>query len=171
MGLDDRLGRKLALTGKYLRERFEERLAEHGASMPTWILLSALSEGDGISQRELAARMHIEGPTLVRHLDRLEDEGLLRRRRSEEDRRTVKVQLTAAGRRRHVQLLELVDGLEHDLRGIMSEREQAILARLLDRIYEHAVSHRHHGQGHGAIRREIHAHAGRQHRASADRRR
>ena len=37
--------------------------------------------------------MHIEPPTLVRHLDKLADEGLVERRRDEQDRRVARVYL------------------------------------------------------------------------------
>jgi MarR family transcriptional regulator for hemolysin len=45
-------------------------------------------------QTELAERLGIEGPTLVRLLDRLEDEGLVARRAATEDRRCKRVVLT-----------------------------------------------------------------------------
>ena len=48
-------------------------------------------------QRALAASLGIEGPTLTRHLDRLEELGLIRRNRTGTDRRYARVELTAAG--------------------------------------------------------------------------
>jgi MarR family transcriptional regulator for hemolysin len=46
----------------------------------------------------LAASLGIEGPTLTRHLDRLEERGLIRRNHDGADRRYALVDLTPAGR-------------------------------------------------------------------------
>src|ERR1022692_584486 len=53
--------------------------------------------GGPMIQRALAASLGIEGPTLTRHLDRLEELGLIRRNRTGADRRYARVELTAAG--------------------------------------------------------------------------
>jgi len=81
--MEEALGRQLAITGRMVRERFDGCLNEHGASLTTWAVLRSAHDEDGLSQRELASRMSIESPTLVRHLDRLEEEGLVVRRRDE----------------------------------------------------------------------------------------
>jgi|GEM_PF-2766288 len=154
--MDERLGRQLGLTGKYLAECFEHRLAAYDSTLATWVVLHCLAEGDRISQRELAARMHIEAPTLVRHLDRLGDEGLLVRRRSQQDRRSVKVELTEVGRRRHQQLMLAADQFEDDLCALMSAQERATLSRLLDRIFTFLVSDSHR-VSHGAALEDSHA--------------
>jgi DNA-binding MarR family transcriptional regulator len=53
----------------------------------------------GLSMRELAAEEHISAPALSGHVDRLERLGLLRRVRSESDRRRVGLELTDEGAR------------------------------------------------------------------------
>ena len=101
-GCEESIGRLVALTAKAVREWFESHLADQGGSLPTWIVLSqAIESPESPSQRELAARMGIGGATLVRHLDRLEAEGLVVRRRDDQDRRVTRVDITVAGRRRH----------------------------------------------------------------------
>jgi DNA-binding MarR family transcriptional regulator len=52
-----------------------------------------------LSLRELAAAEGISGPALSGHVDRLERAGLLRRVRSEDDRRRVGLELTEEGGR------------------------------------------------------------------------
>jgi MarR family transcriptional regulator for hemolysin len=52
--------------------------------------------------------MGIEGPTLTRHLDQLEAEGLVRRTADPDDRRAVRVEPTEAGRELHERLLAVV---------------------------------------------------------------
>ena len=65
------LGRRLYLGHRAVHDALDERMGERGASLWHWILLRQAAEHEGSSQRELAERMHIEPPTLVRHLDKL----------------------------------------------------------------------------------------------------
>src|SRR4051812_12075891 len=93
------VGRQLAFTAKATRGWFEEQLAAAGGSLTTWVVLSAaLNHDPSPSQRELADALGIGGPTLVRHIDRLEAEGLLTRRRDDDDRRITRIDITDAGR-------------------------------------------------------------------------
>lgn len=60
-------------------------------------MLLAVRSGGMLSQRELAHAIGIEGPALTHHLNRMEEGGLLHRRRNPANRRTHHVQLTATG--------------------------------------------------------------------------
>jgi MarR family transcriptional regulator for hemolysin len=135
--MEEALGRQLAITGRMVRERFDACLNEHGASLTTWAVLRSAEEEDGLSQRELASRMSIESPTLVRHLDRLEEEGLVVRRRDEQDRRVVRVGLTRAGHRRYAELREIAVSVDSQLRALLGHDEVEILERALHRIRDH----------------------------------
>lgn len=89
--------RELVTAAKVVRRSRERVLARHGASLPTWIVLYCVTDRNPPSQRDLARMMDVEGPTLTRHLDRLEEEGLIVRTRSTRDRRVVHVEPTAKG--------------------------------------------------------------------------
>src|SRR4051794_5917004 len=102
--MEPMLGRRLYLGHRAVHDTLDDRMGEHGASIWNWILLRNAAENEGSSQRELAELMHIEPPTLVRHLDKLAHDGLVERRRDERDRRIARVYLTATGRRRLQQL-------------------------------------------------------------------
>ena len=80
-----------------------------------WFILTNLHGDDWRTQHELARAMHIEGPTLTRHLDGLEEEGLVVRRRHPSDRRAVSVELTDAGRARHTDMLRAVQAFNRHL--------------------------------------------------------
>jgi MarR family transcriptional regulator, transcriptional regulator for hemolysin len=135
--MEEPLGRQLAITGRMVRERFDGCLNEHGASLTTWAVLRSAEHEEGLSQRELAARMSIESPTLVRHLDRLEEEGLVVRRRDDQDRRVTRVALTAAGHRRYAELREVAASVDAQLRSLLTDDEIETLERALRRIREH----------------------------------
>jgi DNA-binding MarR family transcriptional regulator len=112
-------------------------MSERGASLWNWILLRQAVENARSSQRELADLMHIEPPTLVRHLDQLADEGLVERRRDERDRRVIRVSITAAGRRRLKELSQVQADFDQELRSLLSEHEIEVLGTTLMRIHEH----------------------------------
>ncbi len=134
------LGRQRALTQKAVRAEFEDRLAKVGGSLSTWILLDhALEEGQ-LSQSLLAQRMWIEGPTLVRHLDRLESEGLVERRRDTSDRRVVRVIVTPAGKALYRRVRAVPGEMEARPAAALTEQGYPTLARALRRLHAAVVS-------------------------------
>src|SRR6187431_1756250 len=66
----------------------------------------ALDASKGIACGEVAARMVTRDPDMTRLLDRMERVGLITRARSSEDRRVVKVAITAEG----LKVLKKLDG-------------------------------------------------------------
>ena len=93
----DSVGPRLRMAAKSARMLLERHLSHAGASFGNWTVLATLEGGGPMIQRALAASLGIEGPTLTRHLDRLEELGLIRRNRTGADRRYARVELTAAG--------------------------------------------------------------------------
>jgi len=73
-----------------------------------WRILSTLQEQDGHNIAYLAERTATERSNLTRAVDKLEQQGLVSRRRELRDRRHVQLYLTAAGRRKFEQVLPTV---------------------------------------------------------------
>lgn len=68
------------------------RVRPLGLSRATWMLLALASRYDGLNQTELADRLGLEGASVVRLIDQLERDGLVKRRTGEDRRiRTVHV--------------------------------------------------------------------------------
>ena len=80
-----------------LEADFEERLAAYGVTRASWAVLSAIVHHDKTTPAELAAFVGIDGAAITRHLDRIAKQGLISRRRSAKDRRSIKLKLTAKG--------------------------------------------------------------------------
>lgn len=130
------LGLLLATTSKTVGRAFNRALAESGGSIPIWLILNALKSEPPRSQLELARAVGIEGPTLTRHLDGMEQAGLLRRQRGALDRRAVQVELTRAGHALHGRLLKAVIGFNRELRTGLSGEDEERLRSLLGRLQE-----------------------------------
>ncbi len=96
---DELFAESLHLAAHGWRTALDRRLRPLGYSRSRWMVLLHVSLKDGISHRELADRLGIEAPTVVRLIDRMEAEGLLGRRASETDRRVKHLHLSAAGRK------------------------------------------------------------------------
>jgi DNA-binding MarR family transcriptional regulator len=95
IALADALRPALLQVGRELRR--EARAL--GASPEQVALLVTIKYAPGIGLRELAARERVSPPAMTKHVDRLERDGLVERRPSEEDRRRVGVTLTDEGQR------------------------------------------------------------------------
>jgi MarR family transcriptional regulator, organic hydroperoxide resistance regulator len=77
----------------------ERRIAAYGVTRGQWYFLRVLWNQDGLSQRELSARVGMMEPTTVIALQSMERSGLIRRVRAAEDRRRAQVWLTAKAKR------------------------------------------------------------------------
>jgi DNA-binding MarR family transcriptional regulator len=78
--------------------RSRELVTRYGLTGPQLSVLRELAPQDGISVGQLTREMLLSQATVTGILDRLARRGLIRRRRSEQDRRRVEVWLTDAGR-------------------------------------------------------------------------
>ncbi len=130
------IGRKLALTAKVVGTAFNAALAAEGGSAPIWLILNALRNGRWTAQLELARELGIEGPTLSRHLDNLEQNGLVLRRPSEVDKRAVRVELTEAGEGAYQRMLAAVIAFNRRLQAGIDRDELQQLDAVLDRLAE-----------------------------------
>lgn len=128
------LGRRLVFTAKALRDAFEATLASAGGSLATWIVLSALSDLDFVTQASLAVHVHLEGATITHHIDRLESAGLVRRLVDPDDRRARRLELTPAGAELHERLLAAVVELERTAMSGLGADDRLALERYLGTI-------------------------------------
>jgi MarR family transcriptional regulator for hemolysin len=121
-----RFGKSLALLGRHWRRCLDSNLANGAVfagvtlTAASWSPLIHLQDaGDGISQKDLAARVGIDGSSLVRLIDSLVAQRLVERRPDQEDRRIKKIFLTAQGHQVveavRVYLADLEDGLLADI--------------------------------------------------------
>jgi len=132
------IGLQLAHSAKHVGRAFNDALADVGGSMPMWFILTNLKGEEWRTQHELARALHIEGPTLTRHIDGLEEEGLVVRRRDTSDRRAVSVELTDAGRTKHAEMLRAVQAFNQRLLAGFSSDELDELQALLGKLEQNA---------------------------------
>lgn len=105
------VARTLVSTALLLRQALARALAsgEPAATPAEWVLLEHLAERDGQRVGELADVTIRDRTTITRFADGLVAKGWIERRPDPEDRRAVRLWLTAAGRRRQARLHALAD--------------------------------------------------------------
>ncbi len=97
--LNEQFSESVFLITHAWRTELDRRLRPLGFSHSRWLLLLHLSRNDGCTHRELAESMGIEAATLVKLVDHMEKEGLLKRCASETDRRVKHLRLSAEGKK------------------------------------------------------------------------
>ncbi|KUJ38769.1 MarR family transcriptional regulator [Streptomyces sp. NRRL F-5122] len=95
--LESRLGYLLKHAQLRLTRASAEALAPVGIDGHELAVLVVLAGAEPLSQIEVAARLGVDRTTMVVLIDTLEERGLVRRRRSEHDRRKNIVELTEDG--------------------------------------------------------------------------
>jgi len=108
----------------------------HDLETWTFDVISALRRADGqqLSPGQLLAQTLVTSGTMTNRVDRLEERGLVRRRPDPADARSVRVQLTPAGRRRVDSALRELAAREDAILTALDASDRATLADLLRRV-------------------------------------
>jgi DNA-binding MarR family transcriptional regulator len=132
-GIVDRVG----AINRRIKWMHDETLDELGLTISDWHVLTALRwSGEPYRRKagELARRAELTSGAMTSRLDALEKEGLVRRLRDPGDRRSVIVELTDRGRRKHEQTLGIQAKKEALLAEALTDREKEQLNVLLRRV-------------------------------------
>ena len=112
----------------------EKRIAPYGVARGQWYFLRVLWTEDGLSQRELSARVGMMEPTTVIALRSMEKAGLIRRVRSSDDKRKAQVWLTAKAQRMRNELLSVARGITDQAEDGLRRDELAQFRRTIARM-------------------------------------
>lgn len=96
--MTETLGFLMSDVSRLMRRRFDERARSSGATGPQWRTLKILERREGLNQGQLAEQLEVEPITCCRMIDRLEEAGLVERRRDPADRRAWQIFLTDKAR-------------------------------------------------------------------------
>lgn len=96
-GLDDLLGFRLRQASVVMYRDFTSELAGIDVTQKQTATLWLISANPGVSQASIASSLDVDRATIMGLVDRLEDRGLVIRKRSKSDRRRQELYLTPAG--------------------------------------------------------------------------
>ncbi len=140
---ENNLGFSLLRASRRWRRQLNLQLKPKGITYATWATLVYLQRGgNGITQKQLAEDMQIEGPSLVSHLDYLEKEGLIERRVSARDRRVKTVHLKEEA----IRVLDIFDVVAAETRSTLfdgiDEEDIKTCLGVLNRIIRNSYAER-----------------------------
>lgn len=129
----------LLVASAAVRGTLNDICSEHGILSSQYNILRILQGGppEGYPRCEIIDRMIDRGPDVTRLVDELEEEGLVERRRSQEDRRMMMHRITDKGRRR---LHDVTD----DLGSVRGSFDEALSDAELEELVQYCtrIAHR-----------------------------
>jgi MarR family transcriptional regulator for hemolysin len=132
------IGLHLARTARLLSRAFDDALADAGGSLPAWLVLLNLKIQQDANQRQLAEGVGVSEATLTHHLNAMERDGLLARRRDPSNRRNHIVELTAAGEDAFTRLAAVALAFDERLRANLEPTDlntwRAVLGQLCQNV-------------------------------------
>jgi DNA-binding MarR family transcriptional regulator len=128
------IGYLLADNSRLTRWAFDQRVREIGVTGPQARLLLILHRSQGQNQGYYAEKLEVEPITLCRMVDRLEEAGMVERRKDPADRRAWRLHLTEKSRKLVTRLQQRVDSLVDDMLCGLTNEERTEFARLLQAV-------------------------------------
>lgn len=118
----------LTKVSRRVRTVFNQQVTAHGLTYPRARTLFRLTKKANMTQTELACELELEQATLVRLLDRMEENGLIERQPDPRDRRAKLVALTPHGEEQAALVRAIADRIRGRIfEGIdLDELQQAI---------------------------------------------
>ena len=131
---EDNAGYLIKQVHNSLTRTIDREMAPLDLTATQWRPMAMLAMGRAGTPAELARQAGVDTGAMTRTLDRLEAKGLLRRVRSQEDRRVVKLELTDMGRHTAHGIAPVIARvLNHHLRGFSTD-EVSLLSHFLHRM-------------------------------------
>ena len=133
----EELGLLLNETARAWRTKLDQRLKPLGLSQGKWTTLMHLARGgEKLTQKEIAARIGIEEPTLAGLLNRLQHDGWIKRKTAVYDRRCKTVHLQHRSKALLADMFDTARELRYELIKNIPDRDLETCMRVLARIRE-----------------------------------
>ena len=116
------------------------KLEDYNLTGAQFCVLTKLFEEEGLTQTQLAHRLYIESPTLVRTLDKLQEAKLIVRKKVPRDRRAFNIFLTKKGKGLKNVLLEKGQEVHEIAVKDLSPEEIGLLKELLFKLWHNLES-------------------------------
>ena len=121
------LSQVLYTSSRLLIQQIQIVLKEFGLTYPQFLVMQILWEEDGLKVHELGTRLVLDSGTLTPLLKKLEGQNFLKRKRGEEDERTVNIHLTYPGKSLQSKVSAAIDKWEESLPLEVSEATSKLL--------------------------------------------
>lgn len=116
--------------------RIRQRMEELGITRATGPLLFEISRSEGISQQELASRMHFKASSISVSIQKMCENDLIRQEENAVDARKDALYLTEKGRSCQQKIHATFDELEEEFLAPLKEEERQQLCLLLEKLLQ-----------------------------------
>lgn len=121
---------------RLMTQALGEETASLGVTPGQLPVLMCLWEQDGLTQRELYQRVHIEQATMSNTLSRMERDGLVKRKPDPDDRRASRVMLTAKAKKIEAALNEATKTVTKNALGSLKKKDKKTVMDLMGAMIE-----------------------------------
>ena len=133
--LDNQLCFRFYTVSRLITQAYREHLEPLGLTYPQYLVMMVLWEQDGQPVNDIAKRLVLNTNTVTPLLKRMEEEGLVTRKRAADDERKVIVSLTEKGMALEAQAARIPERMARAYAGSeMSEQQAKSLYCTLDRL-------------------------------------
>jgi DNA-binding MarR family transcriptional regulator len=132
--IEESLGYLINRAARAFASRLGSELRPFGVGTGQWAVLMHLWSHDGMTQAQLARRVAIEQPTMVRTIDRMERDGLVTRSPDPNDGRASRITVSERGWALRDTLVPLAAGVNRAAAAALTDEEVATLRRLLVKL-------------------------------------
>ncbi len=130
------MGYLIARTHRFTRQKATKILSEYDFTAPQFGVLRRLHEEDGLSAKDLVARLFSDSSTIMDIIDRLEEKGCVRRENRRGVRRENRIFLTNRAKETIPEVLKQLDEWDQAIRALLSPQETKALEEGLKKIFE-----------------------------------
>ena len=128
------LGYQLGTAKSIIIDSFSKTLSNKKLTPKLFGMLVVVESNSGVNQTVLSDLLNFDRAQTVRYLDRLQDQGLIRRTRDKKDRRNQIIEIKNKGKRLVASLAKIVQIHETKMTSNLSSRERATLMLLLQKL-------------------------------------
>lgn len=137
--LENSLGALIFLASKSQERIAEVTIKKQLELTPSqWKIILALNMADGLTQKDLAEKIYIDGSTLVPVIDKMEQNGLVERKPDSKDRRINRVFLTKKSESTIESITLIIAQLRKIIYRGVSESEIDMVRKTLKKIIENS---------------------------------
>ncbi|MGM1019831.1 MAG: MarR family winged helix-turn-helix transcriptional regulator [Bacillota bacterium] len=129
-------------SAKIFAEALEKEFRPYNMTRSQWIAMYYIYTSESITQRELADKMSIKEPSVVRLVQKLESEGFLHRSGTHADKRVKQLELSDKGVQIYLDLLPVAEKFKDDTITSMSEEDLQTFKNVLSVMVENASKER-----------------------------
>lgn len=124
------LSQLLYTSSRLMIQQIQLSLNQLGLTYLQFLVLSILWEEDGLKVHELGTKLYLDSGTLTPLLKKLESQNLLKRKRGEDDERTVSIHLTYPGKSLQTKTLPALQVLEDQLTSILGKSTEKLIPQM-----------------------------------------